>query len=328
MTAESKQIAADILTSKELDALDLSDLAPARSLENIDDVLEEHGFWESFDGQTLFWRSWTPEGGPTRGVVALMHGFGEHSARYDHVAAALCRAGYTVMAIDARGHGRSGGKRAHINAYQDYIRDYDLLVMHARAEWPELALFCLGHSNGGFILLRYALTHPDGVTGFILTSPMCALAVKVNPLKALAGKLMSALWPSFTMANGLDAAAVSHLDEVVQNYQRDPLGLDIVSARWFTEVLDAQRDLKERAATLDQPFLFLLSGADQIVDPSAAEAIFHQMESEERELEIYPKLYHEILNEEPWAEITRRILGWMEARRAAGEERPAEESPR
>jgi alpha-beta hydrolase superfamily lysophospholipase len=303
------------LSDEEIEGLDFSDLGPARAVDEVVDVVQREGYWNGFDDVRLFWQSWAPEGGPTRGVIALMHGFGEHSGRYDHVAAAFCRAGYAVMAIDARGHGRSGGKRAHVQKYEHYVRDYDLLTMHARAEWPGLELFCFGHSNGGFIVLRYALTQPDGVCGFVVTSPLCGLAVKVNPIKAAAGRLMSDIWPSFTMNNEIDPASVSHLEQVTDAYAKDPLGLSVVSARWFTEVLDAQKDLLGRAKTLGQPFLFLLAGSDQLVDAKASEEVFHRMGSGDREMEIYPKLFHEILNEEPWADIMRRVLRWMEAHR-------------
>ena len=166
------------LTKDDIDALDFSDLAPAKYVD--DEALEtDEGFWHAFDGERLFWQSWEPADGPSRGCVALMHGYGEHSARYDHVAAALCRVGYGVMALDARGHGRSTGKRGHVDNYDDYVLDYDLLRMHAADRWPNVPLFCFGHSNGGQIVLRYALRDPDGIAGFVISSPMCGLSMEV-----------------------------------------------------------------------------------------------------------------------------------------------------
>lgn len=324
LSADKVSGEASFLSDAQIDALDFSGLAPAHALEEDEPITRAEGFWNSFDDVHLFWQSWAPEGGPTRGVIALMHGFGEHSARYEHVAGALCRAGYAVMAIDARGHGRSGGKRAHVKSFSDYVRDYELLIMHARAQWPAQKLFSFGHSNGGLIVLSYALTQPKDVSGFVVSSPACKLAVKVNPIKAAAGRLMSDIWPSLTLPNGIDAEWVSHLKEVTDGYKADPLGLSVVSARWFTEVLSAQEDLMKRANTLTQPFLFLLAGTDRLVDVKAAEEVFHKMGSDERELEIYPKLYHEILNEEPWADILRRMIRWTEKYREKAADAPGD----
>jgi len=323
LSAEKVSGEASFLSNEEIDALDFSGLAPARALPKGAEIVRAEGFWNGFDDVHLFWQSWAPEGGPTRGVIALMHGFGEHSTRYEHVAGAFCRAGYAVMAIDARGHGRSGGKRAHVKEYADYVRDYELLVMRARAQWPAYKVFSMGHSNGGFIVLRYALTQPDDICGYVVTSPLCGLAIKVNPLKAAAGRLLSDVWPSFTMPNGIDPEWVSQIKEVTDAYKVDPLGLSIVSARWFTEVTSAQEDLMARAKTLTQPFLFLLAGSDRLVDAKASEEVFHKMGSGDRELEIYPKLFHEILNEQPWADIMRRILRWTEKHRQSAAEEDA-----
>ena len=43
-----------------------------------------------------------------RGAVLVIHGFGEHVGRYDHVFAALNARGYSCLGVDQRGFGRSG----------------------------------------------------------------------------------------------------------------------------------------------------------------------------------------------------------------------------
>ena len=60
------------------------------------------------DGLTLFERSWLPDG-PERAVVVIIHGYAEHSGRYDHVGAALAEAGLGAWALDHAGHGLSKG---------------------------------------------------------------------------------------------------------------------------------------------------------------------------------------------------------------------------
>lgn len=302
------------LTREAIDALDLSDLAPARFAEAAE-VHTQDGFWHAFDAERLYWQSWQAEGGPTRGVVALMHGYGEHSARYGHVAVALCRAGYVVMAIDARGHGRSTGKRGHVDRYEDYTVDYEMLCLQARERWPGLPLFCMGHSNGGQIVLRYALRHPEDVAGYILSSPMCGLSIDVPVVKEIAGRVMNRIWPSFSIPSGLDPAAVSQLPRVVKAYADDPLIFSTTTARWFQEAQDAMQDTLARAHTLDQPFLCLVAGADKLVDPDATQVVFRRISSDDRQIEVYPDLYHEVLNEQRWDDIVRVIIDWMERER-------------
>lgn len=293
---------------------DATGLAPSRPVRD-DRIVRDETFVDAFDDERLFCQVWSrADEAPDHGVVPLIHGYGEHSSRYDHVAAAFVRAGYAVIAIDARGAGRSTGKRAFVEDFDHYVRDYRTLVERARERWPELPLFGLGHSNGGLTLLRYALAHDRAaseLSGIVVTSPFLGFQVDVPAHKAAAARIMSRVWPSFSMPNDLDPNHLSHDSHVVETYDDDPLVLRIATARWFTEALEAQADLRERAGDIDHPALFLVAGADELADPSVAEDIFHDLGAADREMEVFPNLYHEVLNEPNWARTADRIIDWM-----------------
>lgn len=319
----------------DVDALDLEGLAPGEDRVHQDEsITHDQGFLTSWDGTKLFWQCWeasSPQA-PRRGRLALMHGYGEHSSRYAHVASAFVRAGWDVMAMDARGHGRSEGRDAHVSLYDEYVLDLERLCDQLEGRWgPERGpLFVYGHSNGGLIALRYALRRPRRVAGFVVTSPMCALNVEVPGWKRGAGEVMSRVWPSFALPTELDPATLTHVRSVVEQYAQDPLVKRIATARWFTEAALAQQDLRERAGRIEHPFLMLIAGSDELVDPLAAEDIYHRMRRAPREIEIYDELYHELLNEHEWASIFRRMLAWLERQRLASSPEPSapEPSPR
>lgn len=307
--------------------LPMDDLAPGKDQTAEDEAITHaQGFLTSWDGKRLFWQSWaSTDAHARRARVALMHGYGEHSSRYAHVAAALVRAGYDVWAMDARGHGRSEGVDAHVALYDEYVLDFERLVDLIDEEWgTQTPLFVLGHSNGGLIALRYAMRRPEAVRAFVVTSPMCGLAVKVPLWKEKAGNLMSKLWPTFALPTDLPPGDLTHDPFVVEQYAKDPLVKSVATSRWFTEATQAQQDLARRAGRIQHPLLMLVAGADAIVSAPASQALFEDIGSEDRELGVYDKLFHEILNETQWAEITRRIITWMEERRVlaaqAGEE--------
>lgn len=281
----------------------------------------EEGYFIAVDNERIYWQIWSGKEEEPRGIVLLMHGYGEHSSRYDHVATALVRAGYDVMAIDARGHGKSTGQRGFVERFSRYVDDLSEMKRRARDRWPGLPIFILGHSNGGLIALNYALRKPDGVKGFLLSSPLMAVAVEVPAAKEAAGKVMSRLLPAVSLPSGLTGDMVSHLPEVVEAYDRDRLNFDVANARWFTEATAAMERVLERAGDLDQPFYFAVAGADEVVNSKATEAVFHRLGSKDRELEMYRELFHEILNEGEWTSILRRMILWMEARRDGGNEK-------
>ena len=74
----------------------------------------------------LFRRDWEPDG-PPHAVVALVHGLGEHSGRYERMAARFTDRGIAVSAIDLRGHGQSPGARGDTR-FAPAIADIEALV--------------------------------------------------------------------------------------------------------------------------------------------------------------------------------------------------------
>jgi alpha-beta hydrolase superfamily lysophospholipase len=304
-------------TAEGLEGLDWSDLAPARPCSR-EGVRHDQGFLRGFGELELYWQSWeAADGGARRGRVLLQHGYGEHSARYEHVGVALVRAGYDVMALDARGHGRSAGVPAHAARYDEYVDDLERAKAHLEARWgaERGPLYLLGHSNGGLITLRAMLRGWSGVAGYAVTSPMCGLAVKVPLWKATAGDVMSKVWPTLALPTDLPPEVLSHDAHVVSVYAKDPLVRTVATARWFTEAKDAQADLRLRASSIKQPLIMCIAGSDKLVDPAAAEEVFERIGSADKTKAPYPALYHEILNEAEWPQILRKIVMWFEAHR-------------
>ena len=110
----------------------------------------------------MFRRAWLPR--TSERIVILVHGYGEHSGRYEHTASDLARAGFEVHAYDQRGHGRSGGTRCHVRRFEHLLDDLEGFVATVRAERPSLPVAVVGHSMGGLVVAAYAsqLHQPGG----------------------------------------------------------------------------------------------------------------------------------------------------------------------
>ena len=100
------------------------------------------------DDLRLKGKVWLPKSTPS-GVVCLIHGFGEHIDRYEHVAKSMNDAGLALCGIDLRGHGMSEGKRGHTPSFDHLMRDIDQYIKGTRTAYPGLPIHLYGHSMGG-----------------------------------------------------------------------------------------------------------------------------------------------------------------------------------
>ncbi|HEY1587450.1 MAG TPA: alpha/beta hydrolase [Polyangia bacterium] len=272
-------------------------------------------FFQSRDGTQLHEETW-PAAGKALASVVIVHGYGEHIARYDEAARAIAAAGFSVRGLDLRGHGQSGGVRGFCNRFDEYLDDVEAIVGRARAEG--LPVFLLGHSFGALVAPHYALRHPTSIAGLVLTSPYWKLALAQPALKIWAGKLASIIAPKLALPAGLKGADVCRDPAIQAKYDADPLNNKNATARWFTESTTAQEQLLVRAPELTLPTLLLVGEADRIAAAPQARVVFERIGAEDKTLRMLAGQYHEVLNEpKPTRDQTvAEIVEWLRAHAA------------
>lgn len=122
------------------------------------------------DGESLSARQYTADSTTT---IVLLHGVTAESSQFNRSAEVLREAaGATVVTLDLRGHGQSGGASgdiAYIGQYEDDVAD---VITAVHADNPNGQVILAGHSMGGGIALRYAtLTDEPAVDGYLLFAP-------------------------------------------------------------------------------------------------------------------------------------------------------------
>ena len=282
----------------------------------------DEGFFSARDGLRLFRHAAWPAGAPVAHVV-LLHGYAEHLGRHEEVTGALCGAGYAVHLFDCRGHGQSGGKRAHVDSFEEYLQDLDVFLARVREETRGQPLFLVGHSHGALIGIRYLLDRPDAVRGAVFSSPYLRLKLRVSPLKILAGRLIAHVLPSLPMRNELKPEQLTR-DVAIQNATRaDPLYQQIATPRWFTESSSAQETCLRRATEFVTPFLLLTGGADAISDPAAGREFFDHATSKDKQYKGYDGLLHELFHEPERDLVFRDLIAWLDERARGAQGRAA-----
>ncbi len=275
----------------------------------------ETGWAKSADGSRLFWRRVTPEGDP-RAVLLFVHGLAEHSGRYLHVLDRFARAGFSCWAFDYRCHGQSPGIRVHVQSFDEFVADLQALRELVEGASLELPLFLVGHSQGGLIVLRSALRQPEGLAGVVVSSPFLGLHPDASPPAPLhmVANIVSTFAPKLMFSKVAEPSFLSRDPKVPEAYVADPLVSDTVSARWFTEVIAAQRETLARASAMRVPALVMQSGNDRLADPAATRAWAAAAPAELVDYVEWDDLYHEMFNEPEKEQVFARMETWLRDR--------------
>lgn len=259
----------------------------------------------------LYQQTWEPDEN-TRAVVLLVHGLGEHSGRYAHVADHLTRRGFAVYSLDHYGHGKSDGHAGFVESFSVYLDGVDELAKKARAEHPSLPLFLLGHSMGGLIAAAWLLTNQDAVRACVLSGPLLKTDQAPSALLLALNRLLSALVPTLPMIE-LDASGISRDPAVVDAYVNDPLVFHgKLTARLIAELSATMDNTLSRASDIHVPVIFMHGEQDLLTSPSGSKEMFAGVSSEDKTLKLYPGLYHEIFNEPEQDAVLADMSAWLE----------------
>lgn len=262
------------------------------------------------DGLTLLGRVWQTTGKP-KGVVNLVHGLGEHSGRYAHIAEALTKAGYNFIGFDLRGHGLSEGKQGHTPDYEHLMDDVTLFMDQSEEFFGSgHPNFLYGHSLGGTIVLNYALRRKSKLNGVISTGPALRLAFEPPKIKLMMGKIMANLTPAFTMKNEIDVNALSRDAAIVKAYQDDVLVHQMISAKLAMELFDSGQYAMDHAADWALPLLLMHGSEDQISSCPASEE-FAQIAGDSVVFKKWEGYSHEIHNDFGKEEVITFMIDWL-----------------
>lgn len=140
----------------------------------------EGGFFERVKGQPIYYEHY--EADDKKGTVVIVHGFTECIRKLDETVYYFLKGGYSVWAIEQRGHGSSykttsNPDMVQIDDYNDLIEDLHYMVENLvmKDGRDGLPMIIFGHSMGGAVSASFLERYPNYFDRAILSSPMLRL---------------------------------------------------------------------------------------------------------------------------------------------------------
>jgi len=258
--------------------------------------------WMSFraaDGTEIRYRYWPAiASSETPNAVMLLHRGHEHSGRMQHVVDELALPDVDFFAWDARGHGRSPGKRGHAPNVATLVRDLDDFSRHI-AQRHGIAVreqAVIAQSVGSVISSCWAHDYAPQLRGMVLAAP--AFTVKLYlPFARNFLALALRFRRDITVHSYVKARHLTQDAARAQEYTTDRLITRDISARLLLDLHQASQRVVDDAAAIHVPTQMLVSGKDMVVRRKPQLEFFHRLSSARKELVYCPGLLHDILGE-------------------------------
>ena len=269
----------------------------------------EAGYFRSHDRLDMFFRHWRPDGEP-QATLWIVHGIGEHSGRYFPMAEYFVARDIEVYAMDNRGHGRSGGKRGHVDSFQQFLDDLHTFWLRFGPE-GDRPVVLFGQSLGALIALHYSAKHAEDLHSLVFAAGAFSLPEKLPSLKLALARLLLRFKPDTTFGNEIDPNCLSSDPDVVKAYLDDPYVHDRISVKLFFELVDRVNAAPEVASQVDRPGLFMHGAEDCLLPQRGTERIYTNWRGEPKELVIWPGMRHDLPNDRGCEQVFAKMTEWI-----------------
>ena len=308
--------------------------------------MKQEFYYPSKDGLTQIHAiEWIPET-QVRGILQIAHGMVEFIDRYDRFAAFMASQGFYVVGNDHLGHGKSVTDESQLGYFAKHdgnfcvLGDMQQLRETARAKYPDVPYFLLGHSMGSFLARQFIEKFGEGLSGAIIMGtgyqPAATLDLAIgltavfqqargghyrsNTINNMAlGAYNKAFEPGRTKSDWLTKD-----EAIVDAYEANPLNQFVFTVNGYYNLFRGMRysQRKENLARIPKalPILVVSGGDDPVGEsgkgPKIVAESYREIGIQDVTLKLFPGDRHEILNELDKETVDRYLLDWIQARMA------------
>lgn len=269
------------------------------------------GHFNGRDGTKLYYEQWNPPE-PKAGIV-FVHGVGDHCGRYGPFAHYFLTRSYRVCFFDQRGHGKSEGKRAHVDDFESLYHDLEDYIELCRQGGPAtMPWFIAGHSLGGQIVINFLARFPDLFRAAVVSSPNIEIAMTMPGWMEKVSRKMVGVMPTMKLQGFVHPGMLSHDPKIVAAYKKDPLVSSYITIKIGIQILKNLEEIFSLCTKIKTPLLMLHGSADKVCSPEGTKRFYRELILAQKELKIYEGMYHELFNEIKREEVFHDVESWLD----------------
>ncbi|MFC4652198.1 alpha/beta fold hydrolase [Lactococcus nasutitermitis] len=233
---------------------------------------EKYEFLEMADGEKVRLGFFEPND-EIKGVIQIIHGFGEYIGHYLTVIDFLTKLGYVCVIHDQRGHGVLAKEfpktKGIAENYEKFLSDSLEIREWIGKHFSEFPVFIFGHSMGGNIVLNLLIKYPQIYQKAVIESPWLDLAEPPLEIVQVLAKFLGKISPNIRIHTHLKVEAIAHDTELVKAMTEDGFYHDVLSLRLFTQIKEAGKYVQKHAKELNTPSILFCAEQDGICSAPA-----------------------------------------------------------
>ena len=250
-----------------------------------------------------------------RGIICLLHGMHCASSDVTHIAKRLHQEGFTVIAYDQEGHGKSEGPKGTIVSLEDYAGDAEKFILKAKRYYASATpVFLMGESMGGAICVMVSLKQPEIIKGICLFAPALGVDPNFEPFLQKIVRCLD-LCCSGCRLKAMDQSTVSRNPHYPGYFTENPdFFTGKLNARTAAAMLNGLENLQLQLEHVTTPVIAFQGGSDAIVSADQVKEFIKVCKSEDKELVFDQNMYHVVIHEPNFGQILDRCVEWVQRR--------------
>jgi alpha-beta hydrolase superfamily lysophospholipase/SAM-dependent methyltransferase len=274
------------------------------------------GFFKSWDGTELFYRTWKPKLESKKALIVIHRGH-EHSGRVAQLVEDLDINDFWAFSWDSRGHGNSPGERGHADSYYHLVKDLDSFINFISQAYsiPIENMAIVANSVGAVTASTWVHDFSPRIRAMVLAAPAFRIKLYI-PFALPLLRLFQKFRKKAVISSYVKPRMLTHDSEQAKLYEQDKLITKNIAVNVLLGLHDTSTRILNDAEAISTPTLILSAGSDWVVKNSAQQKFYKKLSSPIAQMESYAGFFHALLYEKdrqrPIAKTRKFILDAFE----------------